>query len=132
MQAESFKSRELERRKLSSFRHDIKNHLLCLNSLLENGKTEQATAYMLKLTDMVKQFDSPVQTGNDYADALLSVKYAEAADTGIKISIDMAIPKQGYVQPIDLCCILSNAFDNAIAACKRMAEGCSLRTTCDT
>ena len=121
LQAENFKNRELERRKFSRFRHDIKNHLLCLNNLLESGKTEQAAAYMLNLTDTVKQLDSPVQTGNDYADALLSVKYAEAVDAGIKITLDMAIPAEGYIQPIDLCSILSNAFDNAIAACKQLA-----------
>ena len=120
MQAENFKTRELERRKLSGFRHDIKNHLLCLNNLLENGKTEQAGAYMSNLTNAINQIDSPVQTGNDYADALLGVKYAEAVEADIKITIDMAIPAHGYVKPIDLCCILSNAFDNAITACKHL------------
>lgn len=123
MQTEHFKSRELEWRKLSSFRHDIKNHLLCLNQLLENGKNEQAVSYMQNLTDAIKQIDSPVQTGNDYADALLSVKYSEALNSNIQITLDMAIPAQGYIQPTDLCCILSNAFDNAIAACKRLPEG---------
>ena len=123
LQAENFKSRELAWRKFSSFRHDIKNHLLCLNNLLESGKSEQAASYMLNLTNTVKQFDSPVQTGNDYADALLSVKYAEALEANIKISLDMAIPADGYIEPIDICCILSNAFDNAIAACKKLPEG---------
>lgn len=122
LQAENLRSRELEWRKFSSFRHDIKNHLLCLNTLLENGKTEQAASYMLNLTDTVKQFDNPVQTGNDYADALLGVKYAEAVEARIRISLEMAIPAQGYIAPIDLCCILSNAFDNAIAACKKLPE----------
>lgn len=123
VQAESFKSREIEMRRLAGFRHDINNHLLCLTNLLESGKTEQAAAYMSNLTNAVKQLDSPVQTGNDYADALLSAKYGEAADADIRLTLDMAIPSQGYVQPIDLCCILSNAFDNAIAACKQLSEG---------
>lgn len=123
MQAENFRIRELEWRRRSSFRHDIKNHLLCLNSLLEHGKTEQAASYMHNLTDTVKQLDNPVQTGNDYADALLSVKYAEAIGADIKISLDMTIPAQDFIDPVDLCCILSNAFDNAIAACKRLTEG---------
>lgn len=123
IQAENFKSRELEWRKFSGFRHDIKNHLICLNTLLENQKTEQAAAYMRNLTDTVKQFDNPVQTGNDYADALLSVKYAEAAAEQIKVSIDMAIPSYGFIDPVDLCCILSNAFDNAIHACCRLEKG---------
>lgn len=123
MQAENFKSREIEWRKLSRFRHDIKNHLLCLSGLLENGKTRQAVSYMENLTDTLKQIDSPVQTGNDYADALLSVKYAQALEADIQISLDMAIPPKGYVQATDLCCILSNAFDNAIAACKQLPNG---------
>lgn len=123
VQAESFKSRELEWRKFAGFRHDIKNHLICLSKLLENGKVEQALSYMGNLTDTMKQFDDPVRTGNDYADALLSVKYAEAVAAKIAVSIEMAIPPQGYLDPVDLCCILSNAFDNAIAACNRLTSG---------
>lgn len=123
MQAENFKSRELEWRKFSGFRHDIKNHLICLNNLLESQKTEQAFSYLHNLIDTVKQSESPVQTGNDYADALLSEKYAEAVAAKIAVSLEMAIPPQGFVDPVDLCCILSNAFDNAIAACNRLTEG---------
>lgn len=123
IQAENFKSRELEWRKVSAFRHDIKNHLICLNNLLENEKVEQALSYMYNLIDTVKQFDSPVQTGNDYVDALLSVKYAEAAAAKIAVSIEMALPSQGFIEPVDICCILGNAFDNAIAACNRMEDG---------
>ncbi len=123
IQAENVKSREIEWRRFLSFRHDIKNHLICLNGLLENDKTEQAASYMRNLTDTVKEFDSPVQTGNDYADALLHVKYAQAMAAKIKVSVDMAIPSEGFLEPVDLCCILSNAFDNAIAACSLLDEG---------
>ena len=122
LQAENFKSRQLEWGKVAGFRHDIKNHLLCLNSLLEQGKTAQALAYMRNLSDVVQEFENPVQTGNDYADALLSVKYAQAVAANIKVTMEMAIPPQGYIEPVDLCCILSNAFDNAIAACMHLPE----------
>lgn len=123
IQTEHFKSRELEWRRVAGFRHDIKNHLICLQNLLEHEKTEQAACYMRLLTDTVKQFDHAVQTGNDYADALLSVKYTEALAANIAVSIDMAIPAQGFIDPVDLCCILSNAFDNAIAACRGLPDG---------
>lgn len=123
LQAENFKIRELEWRKFSGFRHDIKNHLICLNNLLEQKKTEQAISYMSSLTNTVKQFDDPVQTGNEYADALLCVKYAEATAANIKLSLEMAIPPDGFIEPVDLCCILSNAFDNAIAACGHLTDG---------
>lgn len=122
MQVENVKSRKLEWKKLASFRHDMKNHLICMNQLLEQKKVTQAADYMKHLMDTVKQLESPVQTGNDYADALLSVKYAEAAEAKIKVAMGMAIPDEGFVDPVDLCCILSNAFDNAIAACCLITE----------
>lgn len=122
IQTEHVKSREMEWRRFQSFRHDIKNHLACLNVLLENGKWKQAVSYMHNLTDTVKEFGSLVQTGNDYADALLHVKYNQAIAANIKVSIDMAIPAEGFLEPVDLCCILSNAFDNAISACTHLAE----------
>lgn len=122
IQTESIKSRELEWRRFAGFRHDIKNHLICLSGLLENGKTEQATVYMRRLTDTVKAFDSPIETGNDYADAVLHAKYIEAMAAKIRVTIDMAIPSEAFLDPVDLCCILSNAFDNAIAACKSLAS----------
>lgn len=122
MQTDNFKSRELEWRKLSGFRHDMKNHLICLNGLLENGKMQQATFYMRNLMDTMEQFDTVVETGNDYADALLSVKCAKAEDKTIALSIDMTIPSHDFIEPVDLCCILSNAFDNAIAACSSLPE----------
>ncbi len=123
MQLENFKSREAEWQRFLGFRHDINNHLICLEGLLKNDRIEQAVSYMQNLTDTVKQFESPVQTGNDYADALLSVKYAQAKLGGIDILIEMPIPQEGFIEPVDLCCILSNAFDNAIAACNRLDEG---------
>lgn len=123
MQMENLKGREIEWRRFLGFRHDIKNHLICLSGLLDHGKTQQAADYMRNLTDTVQQFDSPVQTGNDYADALLSVKYAQAMAAGIRVSIDLALPAQGFADPVDLCCILSNGFDNAITACGAIPAG---------
>ncbi len=123
LQVKELKSREAEWRRFSGFRHDINNHLICLEGLLKSAKIEQAVSYMQNLTDTVAQFESPVQTGNDYTDALLSFKYSQAVTAGIEITIEMVFPQGGFIEPVDLCCILSNAFDNAIAACNRLQGG---------
>ena len=121
LQTANFTAREAEWRLLFRFKHDIKNHLICLTHLLENAQNEEASAYIQQLTNTVQNFVTPVQTGNTYADAILSSKYTEAVRCNINVTIKMAIPADGYISPIDLCCILSNAMDNAIAACMRLA-----------
>lgn len=120
MQMESLHNRETQWKMLSGFRHDINNHMICLTHLLTSKKYEEAVEYVDNLADTVKQLSSPVQTGNEYADALLGVKYSEAKKYDIDISIDMTVPQDGFMEPVDICCILSNALDNAIAACNRM------------
>lgn len=122
LQAAHLKSQEMQWRQMAGFRHDLKNHLLCLEGLLAQGKPEQAQAYMQTLSQTTARLESLVQTGNDYGDALLNAKYAEAEALGIQLSFDMALPAQGYAGPEDLCCILSNGMDNAIEACARIPQ----------
>ena len=63
-----------------------------------------------------------IQTGSVFADALLNPKYQEAKKLGIDISIQMCVPDADLIAPIDLCCLLGNALDNAVEACKRGIE----------
>lgn len=100
-------------------RHDIKNHGLCLAQLLSEGKIEEASAYLEGLTSRIEQGKPAVQTGSVFADALLNPKYQQARAQGIDISISMAVPKEEQIAPVDLCCLLANALDNAIEACGR-------------
>lgn len=120
MQMENLNNRETQWKMLSGFRHDINNHMICLTHFLTNKKYEEAVKYVDNLADTVKQLSSPVQTGNEYADALLGAKYYEAKKYDIDISIDMIVSQDGFMEPVDICCLLSNALDNAIAACNRL------------
>lgn len=116
LQASHWKLREEEQRKLRGMRHDIKNHLSCLENLMRSGKTEQAFTYMGKLAGTIEDSEILVNTGNDFADALLNDKYQEALSKGIKMTVSAALPPHSTIDPVDLCCILGNALDNAIEA----------------
>lgn len=116
LQASHWKLREEEQRKLRGMRHDIKNHLSCLEHLLRSGKTGQALTYMGKLAETMEDSEISVNTGNDFADALLNDKYQEALAKGIKMTVNASLPPRSTIDPVDLCCILGNALDNAIEA----------------
>lgn len=104
---------------ITKIRHDIKNHGLCLAQLLADGKTEEAGRYLEQMNLRMEQGDSVIQTGSVFADALLNPKCLHARKMGIDLSVRLTVPEEDTIAPVELCCLLSNAFDNAVEACRR-------------
>ena len=105
---------------LRRFRHDTKNLLLALASLIKEGKYNQATEYIDKMqetmeTSKVKMFD----TGNFIADALLESKAKTASQYGINMTIEGNIPAN-KIEDVNLVILISNLLDNAIEAAKQV------------
>lgn len=120
LQSAHYKIRQEEWRNTSRLFHDVKNHFLCLEALLREGKTDKALLYVHTLTHAVESLQQRVYTGNDFVDAILNDKRSAALSQDIAFSADMALPAECGISPPDLCCIFSNIFDNAINACKRV------------
>lgn len=110
---------EAERR-IAGFRHDFNNHMICLENLLETGHEKQAAEYLHAVNKSVNDGACGITTGNIYADALLREKSGLAAAEGIEMEIDMILPGENHLPPLDLCIILGNALDNALEACRDM------------
>ncbi len=107
---------------LRRFRHDTKNLLLVLHSLISEKKYDQADEYISKIQETMdstkaKAFD----TGNFIADALLESKARVAAESGVSITVDGFIPAS-KVEDVNLVILISNLLDNAIEAA-RQVEG---------
>lgn len=107
---------------LRRFRHDTKNLMLALASLIKEGKYDQAIEYIDKMQgtmekNKVKMFD----TGNFIADVLLESKAKTAAQYGIKMTIEGNIPAN-KIEDVNLVILISNLLDNAIEAA-RQVEG---------
>lgn len=100
---------------LRRFRHDYKNHMIVISSLLTSGKTDEAAAYANELGEITCENGLSIQTGNMVADALINQKASEAAKIRIKIDFIGFIPSK-CIDDVDLCTILSNIIDNAVEA----------------
>lgn len=101
-----------------SFRHDFKNHLLCLRSLLAENEVDNALEYMNDIENMSYTEKKSFDTGNIIADALLNDKNEKAAGAGSRITFSGYVPTNGITNS-DLCTIMANALDNAIEACAK-------------
>lgn len=107
--------------KLREFRHDYKNHLIVMNSYLNNGRIEEAREYLEGLNESISESLKRISTGNFVVDAVLNNKAHYAQSKDIAISFSGNIPDIG-ASPQDLCLIFSNLVDNAIEACEKIGE----------
>ena len=101
--------------------HDMKNHLLTLQSLAEDGG--RVEEYLQQLLPRFEGYESQVSTGNPTVDALLSEKVQRAALDNIQFNIYMNLTSLGQMQSVDLVTIFGNAVDNAIEAVQALPEG---------
>lgn len=101
-----------------SFRHDFKNHILCLRALVAANDIDKAVAYMDDIEAMSSVKKKEYNTGNIIIDALLSDKSDKAAKSNSKLEFNGYVPTIGITNA-DLCIIMANAIDNAIEACAK-------------
>ncbi len=104
--------------RLREFRHDYKNHLIVMNSYLDNGKTREAREYLEGLNESIAYSLNRISTGNFVVDAVINNKAHYAQGKDITISFSGNVPDIS-VSSQDLCLIFSNLIDNAIEACEK-------------
>ena len=104
--------------RLASFRHDYKNHMICINSFISDNDIEKLKEYVQELSDNYSSDEVKIISGNKVADAVLTAKYEEAAKSDISFSYEGIISEK--ITPVDTCIIFSNALDNAIEACEKV------------
>lgn len=105
---------------IREFRHDYKNHMICLQALLEGKEYADALEYVRDITRQDIIESNKFFSGNQIADAILSDKAELAKKAGCEIKCDGFISDE--IPASDLCIILSNALDNAIEACAKFTS----------
>ncbi len=121
MQASHFEKVRASDVELRRLRHDMQNHVLCMNELCRQKQYDELSQYLNSLSDRVDEISSVVRTGNEIADAVINEKTSNAAEFKIQINVDGNF-REIHIPAIDLCTILSNLFDNAIEAAKKLDE----------
>ena len=105
---------------IRTFRHDIKNKLLCVSGLLADGQTQSAIDAIKGEVDFLDEANNGViNSGNPAVDAVLQSKLAIAESKGITLDYSVKVSDRINVDLLELGVIIGNALDNAIEA----AEG---------
>lgn len=122
LQEESIGNLETAYNRTRSFRHDIKNHILLMNMLAEQGKYEELKSYLKDMSGVIDESSYVRISGISAVDAILNEKLYEAQSKNITTSYDVVNLDKNRVKPLDMCIILSNALDNAIEANEKIGD----------
>ena len=120
-QTKYYDSRQRADHEIRRIKHDMKNHMICINELSKKGNYKELEKYISEITDLLKESDTNVHVGNDIADAIINEKLSKAKRSRINLSISGTFETSDYA-PIDICTILANLLDNAIEATELLDE----------
>lgn len=116
---ESYKNSQKETRRL---KHDMKNHLICLNDLCSKGKYNELNDYVKNLQNSITTLDTTFNTGNSIADSIINEKYSIMESNNISFELKGLFCESHLIKPVHICTIFANAIDNAIEACIKIEE----------
>ncbi|MDO5096786.1 MAG: GHKL domain-containing protein [Peptostreptococcaceae bacterium] len=100
---------------ISKVRHDIKNHLLAIESYKEQDKIEAFSRYLDSVKIKVEGRQLYSQTGNSVIDSIVNYKLGTLKDD-VDLVVDIRVPSEISVSDFDITTILGNLLDNAIRA----------------
>lgn len=109
--------------KTKKIRHDMKNHLTNIRSLIDGGETTAAVSLLDKIAENVNNATAElIDTGNSFVDAILLSKTAVCREKNIDFSCSVQPLENIKIDAVDLSSLLSNLLDNAMEAAAQTTE----------
>ncbi len=113
-----YEERQKEEARVRSIYHDLKNHLLILQSQAENSRETQQMIGTLQ--SQMEGYENYLHTGNDFLDIIIRDKARMAQEKQIDFSAVIHFAEGAFLEPLDISTIFGNALDNAIEASEKL------------
>ncbi len=104
------------------FRHDIKNHFICIQELLDTGKTEEAQSYIRDINERFEKITGIHDTGNDIINAIINYYTNKGREDHIRIKVKGRILQELNIPMMHLSTIFSNLMSNAYEASMKLCN----------
>lgn len=99
--------------------HDMRNHMLAMGRLLDQGEIDRARDYVRELVAVPNSLEN-CWTGNETIDYVINIKRMRAEEEKIAFTVDADLIQYQKLSDMALCAIFSNLLDNAVEACVKM------------
>ena len=111
-----------EQTQLRTLRHDLRNHLTVVLSLLEQNEHHRAGEYLRQLLGSTALTGGRRLCEHEAANAVLAAKAAQMQQLGLTASFQVQLPASLPVADADLVALLGNALDNAMEAAGKTVD----------
>lgn len=101
---------------MAVYRHDMRHHLIVLDGLLTNGKTEQAQDFVKTVMADLDSFTPKRFCENETVNLLCSSYATKARNLDVALTINALLPSEIPLSDTELCSVVSNALENALKA----------------
>ncbi len=117
---EALLEREEETRR---YRHDLANHLICLESFVQKKELEKIEEYLTEMHQQMSRIRSKCyETGNEVLDALTNY-YLSALDETVEVSFICRLKGHLLIDNMALCTLYANLLQNATEELARIEQG---------
>lgn len=103
--------------------HDMKNHLLILDSMIKEERLEEAGNYISRLREPLERLSPSVWTGTPTLDVLLNHTKGRCARSDINFTVQADALDLRPMEDQDICSLFANLLDNAREAAGSMPAG---------
>ena len=116
---ETILTRATANTRIRSIYHDMKNHLLVLES---SQGTDETRKMAQNLHSQIADYENYIHTGNDFLDIIIRDKAEKAREKQIDFSALVDFKGIDFMKPLDISTIFGNAIDNAMEASEQLPE----------
>lgn len=113
-QLEYYQNLDIMDKELRKFHHDIHNHFVCLQKLVENDNQLELQQYFQDLMDTYSENDSLYFSGNLIVDSILNYNLTHLCKDNVETVVYGTLPQIDTLSSMDLCTVFSNMLSNAI------------------
>ncbi len=123
MQAQTeFASMRQMQQNAATYRHDMRHHFALLQSLASEERIKEIKEYLRNAQSDMDAITPIRYCENETVNLILSAFATKAKQSEILLTIDAKLPNSLSFSDTELCSLLSNALENAIHACKNIAN----------
>jgi len=106
----------------AAYRHDMRHHFALLQSLAAKERIKEIRDYLQTATADIDAITPVRFCENETVNLILSSFSSRAKQLEIQFTADAKLPDYLPFSDTELCSLLSNALENAINACKHIAD----------
>lgn len=119
MQKEQMSILEKNNEKIRLLRHDMRHFIENIGICLEDGRNQDALAFLNNYKDLFHQADLKRYCENPVINSLISRYVEKAEQEGISVETRLDIRQKPPVDSMELAIVLSNALENSLIALKK-------------